>query len=108
MPIQSWEDLDDFLDEDDFAVPAVIHLQGGGLVSLSVIFDDPNVNAALGDAFVRDDVQPRATCKEALVPAVRRGDTITVTFPTGPRTYDILTAPQPDGTGLAVLELATQ
>lgn len=106
MPRPFWEDLGEFLDTDEFAVPAVISLRAGGQVSLPVIFDDPYVQAGLGDALVRDDVRPRATCREALVVNVRRGDTITVNFPNGPRTYDILTAAQPDGTGMAVLELS--
>lgn len=108
MPAAAWEELDAFLREDDFAVPAVITLRGGGTVSLSVIFDDPNVNADLGDALTRDDVRPMVNCREDLVGAVRRGDTITVTFPAGPRTFDILAAAKPDGTGMAILELAKQ
>lgn len=109
MPSPAWEDLDDFLREDDFAFPAVINLQGGGQVSLSVIFDDPSVETRLGgDAYMKDDVRPTALCKEALVGAVRRGDTITVTFPDGARTLDILAGAHPDGTGMATLELAKQ
>lgn len=106
MPTPFWEDLDAFLDLDDFAVPAVIQLQGGGQVSLAVIFDNPYVEGDLGDASTRDEVRPVATCKEALVGAVRRGDTITIQFPRGPRTFDILTAPQPDGTGTSRIVLA--
>lgn len=104
MPQPSWEDLDEFLD--DFAVPAVISLQGGASVSLSVIFDDPAMMAHLGDAAVRDEVHPFCTCREDQVGAVRRGDSIAVTFPTGVVQYDILAAAQPDGTGMATLELA--
>lgn len=104
MPSPSWEDLGEFLDEDDFAVPAVIHLQGGGRVSLSVIFDDPYGNPELGDALSRDDVMPHVTCRESLVGAVRRGDRITVSRVT----YDIVRGAEPDGTGLARLTLARQ
>lgn len=106
MPKPAWEDLDEFLDEDDFAVPAVIDLQGGGQVSLSVIFDNPYSESTLGDAYTKDDVMPRALCKESLVGAVRRGDTITIAFPGSRRVFDIVTAPQPDGTGMSVIELA--
>lgn len=106
MPAPAWEDLDDFLRDDDFAVPAVISLQAGGQVQLSVIFDDPNVNAELGDAYTKDTAHPQATCRADLVGAVRRGDTITIQFHTGAQVFDILTAPQPDGTGMAALELA--
>lgn len=106
MPKPAWEDLDEFLDEDDFAVPAVINLQGGGQVSLSVIFDDPHAEPDMRDAYTKDDAMPRALCKESLVGAVRRGDRITITFPGGARTFDIVTAAQPDGTGMSTLELA--
>lgn len=106
MPAPAWEDLDDFLQEDEFAVPAVITLQGGGTISLSVIFDDPYEGADLEDAYTKDTENPKAGCKESLVGAVRRGDSITITFHTGAQTFDILTAAQPDGTGWATLELA--
>ncbi len=106
MPVPAWEDLDVFLNEGDFAVPAVIQLQGGGQVALSVIFDDPYVNPQLRDAYSKDEVMPTALCKQSLVGAVRRGDTITITFPAGARQYDILTAPQPDGTGMSLIQLA--
>jgi hypothetical protein len=108
MPSPLWEDLDDFLDEDEFAVPAVIHLRGGGQVTLSVIFDDPYINAELDDGLSRDGVMPHVTCKESLVGAVRRGDTFTLSLPGGARTYDITRAAEPDGTGIARLSLAQQ
>jgi len=106
MPAPAWEDLDEFLDLDDFAVPAVIHLQGGGTVSLSVIYDSPYIEAELRDAYTKDDAMPRVMCKASLVHAVRRGDTITVTFPGGARTFDIKTAPQSTGTGLAEIAMS--
>lgn len=106
MPKPAWEDLDEFLQDDDFAVPAVIALQGGGTISLSGIFDDPYIDAKLGE-YDRDTVGPRFTVKESLVGAVRRKDTITITFPApiGAQLFNIMTGAQPDGTGLAVLEL---
>lgn len=108
MPAPAWEDLDAFLQLDDFAVPAVITRQAGGTVALSVIFNDPNVNADLGDAYTRDDIRPMTQCREDQVAGVKRGDTIAISFPAGVRVFDILTAPQPDGTGMAFLELAKQ
>jgi hypothetical protein len=108
MPAPSWEDLDDFLDEDDFAFPAVIHLQSGGQIPLSVIFDSRYVEADTRDAYVADQAMPVATCKSSLVQAVRRGDTITVTFPYGAVTFDIMTAPQGNGTGISEIAMARQ
>lgn len=108
MPAPAWEDLDQFLQLDDFAVAATITRQVGLPLSLSVVFDDPNVNADLGDAYTRDDVRPMATGKESDMPGVKRGDTITLQFHTGAQTFDILAAPMPDGTGMAKLALARQ
>lgn len=105
MPSPIWEDIDLFLQLDDFAVPAVIHLQGGGTISLSVIFDDPYVGAQARE-YTHDTRMPIATCKESLVAAVARGDRITITFPAGAKQYDILSAAQSDGTGIATLELS--
>lgn len=108
MPSPAWEDLAEFLDEDDFAVPAVIHLQSGGQVSLSVLFDDPDANPELGDAYSRDDSAPYVTCDETRVTAVKRGDTITLTFPNETRTYDVLRASESEGTGTARVYLSRQ
>lgn len=106
MPSPAWEDLDDFLQDDDFAFPAVITLAGGGTIALSGILDDPYVGAKLGE-YERDTEGPRFTCREDLVMGkVRRKDTITITYPKGAETLDIMTSPQPDGTGMAVLELS--
>lgn len=103
MPAPDWDDLAEFLDDDEFATPAVIQLQGGGSISLSGIYDDPYLNAQLGE-YELDTSQPRFTCIAALVVGVTRGDTLTLHG----RTLDILTSPQADGTGMAVLALAPQ
>jgi hypothetical protein len=105
MPSPAWEDLDDFLDPEDFGDQAIITLQAGGTIPLSVIFDEPGMTANLRD-FDHDTAGPKATCRENKVAAVRRGDSITIQFRAGARTFDILKTPQPDGTGLAVLDLA--
>lgn len=108
MPSPAWEDLGEFFDVDEFAFPAVVHLQGGGQVSLPVIFDAPYVESDAGDAYTSDNARPRATCDASLVGAVRRGDTITVTFPGGAKTFDILTAAQDTGDGIAEIVMARQ
>lgn len=101
MPSPAWENLDDFLQVDDFAVPAVITLQNLSTVSLNVIFDDPYLNAETGE-YQADTSEPRILCKESDVVAVTRGDSVLV----GGKTYDILTAFQSDGTGMAFCRLA--
>lgn len=105
MPAPAWDDLDDFLQEDDFAFPAVITLQDSGTIPLSVLFDEQGVQARAGE-YEHDTTTPTATGKEALLRPVRRGDSIAITFPEGVRTFDILASAKPDGTGMAALDLA--
>lgn len=106
MPAPSWERLDDFLATDadgGFATPAIIAYQGGGTRTAAVIFDDPYFNAELGE-YDADASQPRIAGKEVELALVRRGDTVTV----GGTVYDVLTSPQSDGAGWAVVMLALQ
>ena len=99
----AWEDLDAFLNVDEFAVAATVHFQDGGSQVVRGIFDDPYLNAELGE-YDMDSSRPRLTCKLSDVLAVRRGDTVQIDG----KTYDVLTGAQPDGTGMAMLDLAVQ
>lgn len=104
MPKPSWENLDDFLATDDdggFATPAILISQAGGRKTVSVIFDDPYFNAQLGE-YEADASQPRITGKECDLVDVRRGDLVKVNG----QTYEALKSYQPDGTGMATVELA--
>lgn len=101
MPGLDWEDLDDFLDTEEFAVSGVIDFQAGGNRTVSLIFDDPYLNAQLGE-YEMDVSRPRGLGKLADFTGVTRGDIITIDG----KEYDILTGPQPDGTGMATLDLA--
>lgn len=103
MPKPAWEDLDAFLNVDEFAVSATVTFQDGTTMAVRGIFDDPYLNAELGE-YELDSSRPRLTCKEADVIDVRRGDTVTIDG----RVYDVLTTAQPDGTGMAQLEMAVQ
>lgn len=94
-----WEDLDLFFD--DFAVAAVIHRASGGSVELPVIYDDAYLNAQIGE-YEFDTQGHRALCRADRVVGVKPRDTIEISG----RHFDILTHPQPDGTGLALLKLA--
>ncbi len=107
MPAPSWENLDDFLQTDDqggFAVTATISLQAGGTRTVRGIYDDPYLNAQLGE-YELDTSAPRFTTKESSLVGVGRRDTITVP---GVGTLDILGEPQPDGTGMSMLKLSIQ
>lgn len=102
----SWENLDDFLQTDDnggFAQPAVIHFQAGGSRTVNVIFDDPYLNAQLGE-YEADTSEPRIGGKETDLVGVRRGDEVEVA---GER-FDVMTSPQADGTGWALVTMARQ
>ncbi|MDO4231407.1 MAG: hypothetical protein Q4D19_04680 [Lautropia sp.] len=44
-----WENLDTFLDPDDFAIRVTLRLQAGGARVVRAIFDDPYLNAELGE-----------------------------------------------------------
>lgn len=94
-----WEDLDLFFD--DFAVAAVISRANGETLSLPVIYDDAYLNAQIGE-YELDSQSHRALCRADRVVGVKPGDTIEI----GGSHFDILTHPQPDGTGLALLKLA--
>lgn len=102
MPAPAWENLDVFVNPDDFGVPVVIDLQDGGTRELVGIFDDPFLNAQLGE-YEPDTSQPRVTAKTSDLAGVRRGDIATVHG----REYDVM-AVEPDGTGMAVMRMAAR
>lgn len=101
MPAPAWEDLDDFLSLDEFAVTATVALQSGESRQVRGIFDDAFMNAELGE-YELDTTQPRLLVKEASAAEIDRGDEVTI----GDDTFDVLTGPQVDGTGWAVLVMA--
>lgn len=103
MPSPAWEDLDAFLDVDEFAIVATVRLQNGTTRSVRGIYDDPYLNAQLGE-YEADTNRPRLTCKESDVIGVTRGDEVVIDG----RVFDVLTAPQSDGTGMATLMMAVQ
>ncbi len=101
MPAPSWEDPDAFLQLDDFAVEVSITPQGGVSRPITAIFDDPYLNTQIGE-YEADASNPRLTCKESDVRDLAAKDEVQ----TDSTIYYLLTAPQPDGTGFAVLHLA--
>lgn len=102
----SWEDLDDFLDLDDddgFATPAVIHFQAGGTRTISVIYDDPYLNAQLGE-YEADTSEPRISGKEVDMVGIAKYDRVTVAG----ETFDVLSSPEADGTGWALVRMGRE
>lgn len=98
-----WENLDTFLDTDDFSIQAALRLQSGQTRRVRAIFDEPYLNAELGE-YELDTNQPRLTCKWKDVQDVAQGDVVEV----GGRPHDVVTNAQPDGTGMALLALVVQ
>lgn len=96
-----WENLDEFLNEDEFAVPAELQLQSGQTRQITGIYDEPFLDAELGE-YRMDQVQPRYLTRADLVADVSRGDVLVVLG----RTMDIMQTPMADGTGMATLRLA--
>jgi hypothetical protein len=96
----AWDDLDEFLSLDDFAVPAVIQLGSGSSRTVNVLFDDPTRTARLGD-YDRDRVNPTAFGKLSDFAGVHARDVLMVDG----RTFDVIKEPMGDGNGMATLEL---
>lgn len=103
MVSPAWDDLDAFLQVDDFALEAMVTPRGGVSRQIRGVFDEPYFNAQLGEYEV-DATQPRLTCKAADVADLAEQDQVQI----GGKTYYLLTAPQDDGTGFAVLLMATE
>lgn len=103
MPAPDWENLDDFLDEDEFATAVSITREDGVTLTLSGIYEDQYMDAQLGE-YLMDSTRPRVWCKHADVPGVQKGDTCDV----GGTVYDVMSQPQGDGSGMAMLDLAVR
>ena len=107
MTSPSWENLDVFLqteNEGGFAIVATLQFEDGSEDKpVKGIFDEPYLNAQLGEYEI-DDAQPRFTCKFTDVENVSRRDVLLL--PNG-RKFHVMTYPQQDGTGMAVLKLET-
>ena len=104
MPTPSWENLDVFLQGNavgGFAVQATVTLRRTGEERvITGIFDEPYMNAQLGEYEV-DDAQPRFTCKEADVVGIRAKDILLLNG----REFYVMSYPRQDGTGLCILKL---
>ncbi|SMX27288.1 Phage Head-Tail Attachment [Pelagimonas phthalicica] len=102
MPHPDWEDLSDFFDPDEFATKAIITRGAEAVAEVFGIFDDPTDVASLGE-FELEHPNPRFVCAEVEVSLVHAKDVVTIEG----KAFDLMRAPELDGTGLAVLHLAT-
>ncbi|WP_322009229.1 hypothetical protein [Paraburkholderia sp. J12] len=102
MPAQpSWDDLDAFLDPDEFASLATITLANGTVLeSVAGVFEEPGMFATLG-TFEQDTTRPTFTCKWSDVTRMRRGDSLVVEG----GNYEAHKTPMRTGDGMAVVYL---
>ena len=110
MPHPSWDNPADFVNQDDFAVRGVILFQDGTRREITGIYDGPYREASLGE-YQQDTTKPKFTCTEGVCRGAKRGDSLEVYEADAVTlfgTFGILTYPQPDGTGLEVLELSEE
>ncbi|WOH61909.1 hypothetical protein [Bradyrhizobium sp. BWC-3-1] len=107
MTSPAWDNLDEFMDTGDFAVPAVVQFQAGGTRDVTGILEDPYLEARKGE-FVEDTTVPTFQLPLNRCTGIKRGDSLVATLPKngGTVTYDIMTRPQPLGDGMAQLELS--
>ena len=103
MATAAWDDLAQFVSLDDFAVPVLVELQDETSRTIPGIFDEQYLNAQIGE-YEADTSRPRITCRHSDVVGITRGDVVTVNG----RKFDVLSSPQPDGTGMALLDMAPQ
>ena len=109
MPKASWENLDSFLvpeHQGGFAIASKITDKLGGERIVWGIFDDPYLNAQLGEYEV-DTSSPRFTCKESDVFGIDRGDywqrLNSITLAPEGEPLNIMSSPQSDGNGMAII-----
>lgn len=102
MPKPDWEDLSVFFNPSEFADKALILRGGQKVAEVLGIFDDPNQVASLGEFDLENPV-PRFTCAAEDVAVVNTGDVVSIDG----ALFDLMQDPELDGTGVAVLVLAT-
>lgn len=103
MPKPSWEDLNVFFQTDTvggFADIATFELANGEVRQITGIFDDPYLNADLGEYEV-DTSNPRFTCAETDAQGIGRKDIMILD---GKR-YDVMAYPKSDGVGVVIIQL---
>ena len=110
MPHPTWDNPADFLELGEFAVKATIQFQAGGTRDIVGMYDGPYREATLRE-YEQDTTKPKFTCMEGVCNGVAMYDRLTVYQADGVTvfgTFGIMTYPQPDGTGLEVLELTPE
>lgn len=101
----AWENLDDFLSPKDFADSVTFTPVGGSArAPINAIFDEPTFDSQLGE-YVASSGEPRITCKASDVVGIKKHDAAIIASLPGVD-FDVVSDPDPDGTGMAVVRLA--
>jgi hypothetical protein len=96
-------DLQIFVDE--FGSDCVFTVGStGGTLSIKGIFDNAFYNPMIGEVNLESS-QPRLTCIESQITDVAKNDTVKITDNFKGEIDYIVASIQPDGTGMAILEL---
>ena len=101
MATPDWDNLDEFIDPDDFGQKVIFITQGGIQVPVVGIFDESYLSADLGE-YEADSSSPRFTAKTSTVLGIARGDTVTIDGDV----YDVMGYAQMDGNGFSVIPLS--
>lgn len=101
MSHSDWEDLNEFLDGEEFATAGFFKTDAGTM-AVTGIFDNAYLLAETGEVDL-ETTQPRFTCKAVDVLLVEREQEVTI----GGQLFSVL-AVEPDGTGMAVVVLANE
>lgn len=103
MPKPSWENLDVFFQTDTvggFADIATFELGDGSVLQITGIFDDPYLNAQIGEYEI-DTSNPRFTCAETEAVGIKQYDYMVLD---GKR-YNVVGYPKSDGVGVVIIPL---
>jgi hypothetical protein len=100
MPHPAWDNVDEFLDPDDFATVARAKPAGGQAFDLPGIFDELIMNVELGEYDMAEG-RPRLEVHERYAPLLKKRDVLTIHG----KDYFLDHDPHPNGTGTCILEL---
>lgn len=95
-----WDDLDQFIDPDDFGQKVLFDLNGPKKTVVG-IFDESYLSADMGE-YDMDSTKPRFTAKASDLEGVQRGHTVVIDGDL----FDVMGYPQTDGVGFAVVPLS--
>ena len=97
-----WDDMDDFFDEDDFAVPAMYVPVGGAAQSILVIVDSVPADSSVSGNILYSNQHKTVLCKTTDVPEATNGDVLTIDGVT----YNVIDVGKNEAEGTTTLVLS--